>query len=522
MKLNPKNLSTIFADIENTLYSQVDRTANLSADTRLLMPGDVFLAYPVGFGRGLSDNRMHIPAALEKGVALVLYDTENWLETELLSTREVLGDPRCIPVPNLGKIASEIANRWYGNPSAELDVIGVTGTNGKTTITHWLAQAFGKTHLTAIAGTMGYGSIDDLHTTGFTTPDAPRVQRMLAELQEQKFKTVAMEVSSHALDQGRVDGVLIHTAIFSNLSQDHLDYHQDMVAYEAAKFDLFRRTNLKNIILNLDDETGFAWAQKLIGHSKAKITVYGQAQNFAKLTEEQQNKSYPVLYELKTVGRSGLLVKIDARDLSFNLTIPTLGGFNIQNALAVISTLLAYEMPIEKIIKNIEQLKSVPGRMEMINLGDKLTPLAIVDFAHTPDGLAKTLNTLLPVAQQRGGKLICVFGCGGNRDKTKRPLMGKIAAEIANRVILTSDNPRNEDPMQIISSIMQGVPANEKAKVSILEDRAFAILNAVRTAQVNDVIVVAGKGHETTQEVMGNKFPFSDQDHIRLALRRVV
>ena len=522
MKLNSKNLSSIFEDIENTLYSQVDRGANLSADTRLLAPGDVFLAYPVGFGVGLSDNRMHIPTALEKGVALVLYDTENWLETELLSAREVLGDPRCIPVPDLGKIASEIANRWYGNPSAELDIIGVTGTNGKTTITHWLAQAFGKSHLTAIAGTMGYGSIDDLKTTGYTTPDAPRVQRMLAELREQKFKTVAMEVSSHALDQGRVDGVQINTAIFSNLTQDHLDYHQDMAAYEAAKFELFRRANLKNIVLNLEDETGLVWAQKLIGHSKARITVYGQAQHFAKLTEDQQSKSFPVLYELKAISRSGMLVKVDTRDQNFNLTIPTLGGFNIQNALAVISTLLAYAMPVEKIIKNIEQLKSVPGRMEMINLGDKLMPLTIVDFAHTPDGLAKTLNTLLPVAKQRGGQLICVFGCGGNRDMAKRPLMGQIATEIANKIILTSDNPRNENPMQIITSILQGIPENEKSRVSVLENRAFAILNTVRTAQANDVIVIAGKGHEITQEVMGKKFPFSDQDHLRLALRRVV
>ncbi|SMC59031.1 UDP-N-acetylmuramoyl-L-alanyl-D-glutamate--2,6-diaminopimelate ligase [Polynucleobacter kasalickyi] len=522
MKFNPKNLSLIFADIENTLYSQVDRAANLSADTRLLAPGDVFMAYPVGFGQGLSDNRMHIPDALAKGVALVLYDSENWSETELLSAREVLGDQRCVPIPNLGKIASEVANRWYSNPSADMEVIGVTGTNGKTTITHWLAQAFGKTQLTAIAGTMGYGHIEELQTTGFTTPDAPRVQRMLAELRDQKYKTVAMEVSSHAIDQGRVDAVQINTAIFSNLSQDHLDYHQNMLAYEAAKFDLFRRSNLKNIILNIDDTTGFAWCQKLLGHTRARIYVYGQAENFQKLSIEQQAKCIPVIYELKTVGRSGMMVKIDSLERSFTLTIPSLGSFNIQNALAVISTLLAYDMPIEKIIKNIEQLKSVPGRMEMINLGDKSAPLSIVDFAHTPDGLAKTLNTLLPIAKQRGGNLICVFGCGGNRDKSKRPVMGKIAADIASKIILTSDNPRHEDPMAIIENILQGISEVQMSKVTILEDRAFAILNAVKTAQMNDVILIAGKGHETTQEVMGKKFPFSDQDHLRLALRRVV
>jgi len=521
MKFNPKNLSVIFADIENTLYSQVDRGANLSADSRLLESGDVFMAYPVGFGRGLSDNRMHIPDALAKGVALVLYDSENWLETELLSAREVLGDPRCVAVPNLGKIASEIANRWYSNPSADLDVIGVTGTNGKTTITHWLAQAFGKSHLTAIAGTMGYGNIEDLQTTGFTTPDAPRVQKMLAELRDQKVKTVAMEVSSHALDQGRVDAVQINTAIFSNLSQDHLDYHQNMLAYEAAKFDLFRRTNLKNIILNIDDTTGLAWCQKLLGHTRARVYVYGQTENFQKLSVEQQAKCIPVLYELKAVGRSGMTVKIDSRERSLTLTIPSLGQFNIQNAMAVISTLMAYDQPIEKIIKHIEQLKSVPGRMEMMNLGDKSSPLSIVDFAHTPDGLAKTLHTLLPIAKQRGGKLICVFGCGGNRDKTKRPVMGSIATDIADKIILTSDNPRHEDPLGIIENILQGIPETQMSKVSISEDRAFAILSAVKMAQINDVILIAGKGHETTQDVMGKKFPFSDQDHLRLALRRL-
>lgn len=521
MKLNHKNSSLIFADIENTLYSQVDRAANLTADTRILQPGDVFLAYPVGFGQGLSDNRLHIPEALKKGASLVLYDSANWSETELLSAREVLGDQRCVAVPKLGEIASDIANRWYGQPSKDLDVIGVTGTNGKTTITHWLAQAFGKTHLTAIAGTMGYGNVEDLQTTGFTTPDAPRVQKMLAELRDRKYKTVAMEVSSHALDQGRVDAVQINTAIFSNLSQDHLDYHQNMLAYEAAKFDLFRRSNLKNIILNIDDITGLAWCQKLLGHTRARIYVYGLAENFKKLSDEQQSKCIPVLYELKTVSRSGMLVKIDSKEHTFTLTIPTFGSFNIQNALAVISTLLAYEMPIEKIIKNIEHLKSVPGRMEMMNLGDKSSPLAIVDFAHTPDGLAKTLNTLLPIAQERGGNLICVFGCGGNRDTSKRPVMGQIATDIAHKIILTSDNPRHEDPMGIIENILQGISEAKMSRVSISEDRAFAILNAVKNAQINDVILVAGKGHETTQDVMGRKLPFSDQDHLRLALRRV-
>lgn len=521
MKSNGKNLSHIFSDVENTLYSLVERSANLSSDTRQLEPGDVFLAYPVGFGQGFSDNREHIPKALSKGVSLVLYDSEHWSESELLSARAVLGDVRCVAVPNLSVLVSEICSRWYGHPSADLEVIGVTGTNGKTTITNWLAQAFGKSYATAVMGTLGYGGIDQLTTTGFTTPDAPRVQRNLAELRQNQFKTLAMEVSSHALDQGRVTAVQFDTVIFSNLTQDHLDYHHSMAEYGAAKFSLFRRADLKNMIINIDDPVGLSWIEQLFLHTKARIWVYGSAQSFAKLTPDQQTGCLPVLFELKEMTHAGTHLKIHTTAKNFNVLVPSMGSFNMHNALAVIATLLAYDLPIEKIIKNIEQLKPVPGRMEAINLGDKNNALTIVDFAHTPDALAKTMQALLPIASQRGGELVCVFGCGGNRDRSKRAQMGRIATELAAKVIVTNDNPRNEDPGQIIEDILQGVAKEHQSKVIIQEDRAFAILSAVKSAKIQDVILIAGKGHENTQEVMGNQFPFSDQDHLRLALRRI-
>jgi UDP-N-acetylmuramoyl-L-alanyl-D-glutamate--2,6-diaminopimelate ligase len=450
---NPKVRSVLLDEIEHTLLSLVERTANLAADTRLIVPGDVFLAYPVGFGKGLSDNRLHIPTAIDKGASLVLYDSENWPEDKWLEARSKLGDPRCIAVPQLGQLASEIASRWYADPSKDLEIYAVTGTNGKTTTAHWLTQMLGKLQSTAFVGTLGYGRIEDLQSTGYTTPDAPRVQRMLAELRDKKFKAVAMEVSSHALDQGRVEAVSIHTAIFTNLSQDHLDYHVDMAAYEAAKYSLFERSELRNIILNIDDPTGITWCRKLIGKTRAAITVYGTAESFAKLTLSEQSSVASVLYEHKANHRAGMVVKVAYQAQEFTVLVPSIGNFNLQNAMAVICVLLLNKLPDEKIVKAIEHLKPVPGRMEMINPSDKSKPLAVVDFAHTPDGLEKALNVLAPLAKNRAGNLICVFGCGGNRDRGKRPIMGKISAQIANKVIVTSDNPRNENTHQIIDQI---------------------------------------------------------------------
>lgn len=517
MKLETK-ASLQLKDIQNLLYSEVDRSAHLSSDTRLLGAGDVFLAYPVGSGKGLSDNRIHIPQALELGVSLVLYEKENWSENEHVNAREKLGDPRCIAVPQLASLASEIADWWYGHPSKDLNMIGVTGTNGKTTVSHWISQALGKS--SAVFGTLGYGAIGNLSTTGFTTPDAARVQRVLGELKSQSYKHVAMEVSSHALEQGRVNSVLFKTAIFTNLSQDHLDYHGDMQEYARAKYELFCFPSLEKVVLNMDDPTGRAWIEKLSKTSKAEIWVYGSETSLRQLSSQEKLKTVVVQHVEAT--QHGMKFDCQVQGQLVSLQVECIGQFNVDNMMAVLATLLANGMPLETAITAIKHLKPVDGRLEMINLNDNAHPLMVVDFAHTPDALEKVLVALRPIATARGGQLVCVFGCGGNRDKSKRPLMGKLASQLADRVIITSDNPRAENPEDILADIQQGIDQEDQSKVTTAIDRAFAILTSVKQSLPNDVVLVAGKGHERVQEIAGKQFQFSDQDHIRLAIRGVM
>ena len=512
-----KKTSIKWQDIQHLLLSEVERTAHLSSDTRLLHPGDVFLAYPVGSGTGLSDNRMHIPKALELGVSLVLYQSENWPENDHVQARATLGDVRCYAVPHLANMASEIANWWYDYPSHAMKIMGVTGTNGKTTVTHWLAQAFAKSKHTAVFGTLGFGEIGKLKTTGFTTPDAARVQRVLAELKSESIEYVAMEVSSHALEQGRVSDVEFKTAIFTNLSQDHLDYHGNMHEYARAKFELFRFPNLEHMIINIDDHVGRQWLEKVVQETKATVWAYGSTASFGMLSCQSLVKS--VLIEHYETTKCGVKLNCLVNGQSCALQLDLIGRFNVDNTMAVLACLLADEVPLETAVTLIKQLKSVPGRLEMINFNDTNHPLMVVDFAHTPDALEKVLEALKPIAKARGGQLICVFGCGGNRDRGKRPIMGKIAALNADRIILTSDNPRTENPEEILQQIMQGVDTANQDKISIVPDRAFAILTSVKQSLPNDTVLVAGKGHESYQEIGGKQFDFSDHDHIRLALR---
>jgi len=507
-------------DIQHLMLSEVERAAHLSSDTRLLRSGDVFLAYPVGSGKGFSDNRIHIPKALELGVSLVLYENNSWLEDELIQAREQLGDSRCFAVPGLAMMVSEIADWWYGYPSKEMSMIGVTGTNGKTTVTQWLAQSMNKFKKTAVFGTLGYGEVGTLKTTGFTTPDAARVQRVLAELKAESYDQVVMEVSSHALEQGRVSHVKFKTAIFTNLSQDHLDYHGDMYEYARAKFELFRYSSLEQIVMNMDDPIGRKWIEQLAKKSKAKLWVYGTQESLALLNNLDQLNT--VLVENYEIIKNGVKFNCVVNGQSLPLELDIIGRFNVDNMMAVLATLLANEVPLETAIVQLKQLKSVDGRLEMMNLNDLKHPLMVVDFAHTPDALEKVLTALKPIAQARGGELVCVFGCGGNRDSSKRPVMGKLAARLADRIILTSDNPRGEKPEDIIDQIRQGIDSENLSKVTIVVDRAFAILSSVKQAHPNDLVLVAGKGHERVQEIAGNQFIFSDQDHIRLAIRGVM
>ncbi|EKS9913638.1 UDP-N-acetylmuramoyl-L-alanyl-D-glutamate--2,6-diaminopimelate ligase [Burkholderia multivorans] len=481
------------------LRQHVAPAAQLHADTRSLRAGDVFVAYAVDG----ADNRAFIADALARGAAAVLYQPEGLAATP--------NAPVALAVPALDQLAGEIANGWYGDPSDGLLAIGVTGTNGKTTCTQWIAAALTALHQPcAIIGTLGSGMPGHLVPTGFTTPDAPQLQRSLAQLRDGGAQAVAMEVSSHALHQGRVNGTAFDIAVFTNLTQDHLDYHRTFEAYEAAKAKLFAWRGLRAAVVNRDDAAGRRLLEKLAG--RVRTIAYGIGDTQQALDADRELVALDV-----RATATGTAFRLRSSWGDADVEVGTLGTFNVSNLLAVLGALLAADVPFDAALAEIARLEPVNGRMQ--RLGGRLQndePLVVIDYAHTPDALEKTLDALRPIAVARGGRLVCMFGCGGDRDATKRPLMGAIAERLADDVVVTSDNPRSEDPQAIIDQIVAGMTAPDRARR--IEDRASAILQAVRGAAREDVVVLAGKGHEATQEIMGKKRAFSDQDHARLAL----
>ncbi|MCX5544526.1 UDP-N-acetylmuramoyl-L-alanyl-D-glutamate--2,6-diaminopimelate ligase [Paraburkholderia sp. CNPSo 3076] len=490
------------ADALAWLRAHVAPAAGLHADTRSLKPGDVFLAYAV---EG-ADNRPHIANAIERGAAAALYQPEGY-------AGEQLDASIALAVPQLDVLAGEIASGWYGDPSDAMLVVGVTGTNGKTSCSQWIASAFTAIgQKCAIVGTLGTGFPGQLVHTGFTTPDAPQLQRSLAQLRSAGAQAIAMEVSSHALHQGRVNGTSFDIAVFTNLTQDHLDYHHTFEAYEAAKARLFAWPGLRAAIVNADDAAG----RRLIAatRGKARTIAYSVATPAADaLVADAWLRASDV-----RATATGTAFHLETSDWGeAQVEAHVLGLFNVSNLLGVLGALLAANVPLVAALNEISKLQPVNGRMERLGgRADHDEPLVVIDYAHTPDALEKTLEALRPMAAARGGQLICMFGCGGDRDATKRPLMGAIAERIADQVVVTSDNPRSESPAAIIEQIAQGM--RDAAKARRIEDRASAILQAVRGAAREDVVVLAGKGHEATQEIMGKKRAFSDQDHARLAL----
>ncbi|KNH10160.1 UDP-N-acetylmuramoylalanyl-D-glutamate- 2,6- diaminopimelate ligase [Candidatus Burkholderia brachyanthoides] len=474
--------------------------AQLHADTRSLKSGDVFLAYAVDG----ADNRPYLDAALASGAAAALYQPENFAGKPDAS--------KTLAVPALNELAGPIAAAWYGEPTASMLTVGVSGTNGKTSCSTWIATAFTALgRACAIVGTLGTGMPGKFTHSGFTTPDAPQLQRNLAQLKAQGADGVAMEVSSHALHQGRVNGVDFDIAIFTNLTQDHLDYHVTFEAYEAAKARLFAWPTLKTAIVNRDDAVG----QRLIESLRGKVRTIAYGVDMPESAAPSANAMLLATGVRATATGTAFHLSSDWGEAE--VEVGTLGVFNVSNLLAVLGVLLEVGVPFDAAIAHIARLESVNGRME--RLGGRIAsdePLVVIDYAHTPDALDKTLAALRPIAAARGGQLVCMFGCGGDRDATKRPLMGAIAERLADQVVITSDNPRSEEPMSIIDQIAAGM--QDAAKARRIEDRASAILQAIRSAAREDVIVLAGKGHEATQEIMGKKRAFSDQDHARLAL----
>ncbi len=451
--------------------------STVTADSRQVQSGALFMAYP-----GVHhDGRNYIAQAIQAGAAAVIWESRNFAWNPDWQVAN-------IGIAGLKDKVGEIAADYYGHPSQKMHMIGVTGTNGKTSVSHWVAQALTVIgEKTAVIGTIGNGFVDAQNEASNTTPDAILLQGMLADFAAQGAKAVAMEVSSHGLHQGRVNGVEFDVSVLTNLSRDHLDYHETMEAYAAAKELLFAWPQLQMSVINADDAFGQRVAEKLRAQNKPLLT-YGLHQGDVRATDLQ-------------LHQHGLTMRVTTPQGDAVVNAPVLGRFNAYNVLAVLSVLLALQVTLQDAVAAIAKIKPVAGRMQQF--GDDGKPLVVVDYAHTPDALEKVLATL---REQTTGKLICVFGCGGDRDPGKRPLMGAVAAKFADKVILTSDNPRSEDPLQIIKEVMTGI---DKACV-VEPDRAAAIKQAVQSARSGDIVLLAGKGHEDYQEIAGVKVPFSD------------
>lgn len=462
---------------------------SLATDSRAVQPGDVFLAYP----GGRFDGRRFIAQSIERGAVAVLWEADDF------AWRHEWRVPN-MAVHGLREQAGAIAAHVYRYPSHELWMAGVTGTNGKTSCSHWIAQSLQRCgRRTAVIGTLGNGFPEALDLATHTTPDAVSLQSQLRQYRDAGARAVAMEVSSHGLDQGRVNGTRFDTALFTNLTRDHLDYHGDMASYGAAKAQLFRWPGLANAVINLDDSFGRELALGLRG-APTRVLGYG-------------------------IGRgeiAGHRIDLSTRGLRLEIRTPwgeteleskLIGGFNVSNLLGTLGVLLTANLELEEAVAALAQVEPVAGRLEMIRAAG--CPLVVVDYAHTPDALEKVLETLREIVGHDGdARLICVFGCGGDRDPGKRPLMGEVATRLADLAIVTSDNPRSEDPRTIVDQVVAGAHANHEIEV----DRAAAIARAIAAARDGDVVLIAGKGHETYQEVAGSRLPFSDAEVARAAL----
>lgn len=461
---------------------------DLTTDSRLVKRGSVFLAYP-GSRR---DGRAFIAEAIARGAAAVLWERGgfDW---------NARWDVPNLAVEDLRGNASAIAGLVQGDPSAHLWMVGVTGTNGKTSVAQWVAQAFdGLGRRAAVLGTLGNGLVGECVEAKNTTPDPVVLQRELADYLRRGAKVAAMEVSSHGLDQGRTAGIRFDVAVFTNLTRDHLDYHGTLEAYAEAKYRLFNARGVGRAVINVDDAWGRRFADRLRG---SPVDVIGYGLEGGRLRAAGISQS-----------GAGLRFRIEGDWGTGEVAVPVLGAFNAANLLAVIATLLASGVGLADALGAVAKLKPVPGRLERLGGGGQ--PLVVVDYAHTPDALEKALAALRPVVAP-GRRLLCVVGCGGDRDAGKRPIMGEVAARLADHVIVTSDNPRGEDPRAIIEQVMAGATRGSAEPVA---ERQVAIFTAIHQAGPGDVVLLAGKGHETYQEIAGVRHPFRDAEVALAAL----
>lgn len=478
----------------NPMISNLNiKPRGISQDSRTVKAGDLFFAL-------IPD---YIPDAINKKACAIIAD-QTRCHHVLNATQAPIP---IIFVEHLKQKLGEYAAEFYRHPSKHLKIIGVTGTNGKTSCTHFLAQIFQQSGFkSGVIGTLGNGEINHLHHSIYTTPDAISLQQCLLDFYKKNIRFVALEASSQGLAQGRLNGTLIETALFTNLTQDHLDYHGSLENYAKAKYLLFQHPGLKNAVFNLDDPLGFEWADHFSKQSDLK--VYG-------ISTKEIFTSFPVIYakDIQT-HPEGFTATVTTPKGQGVLTSKLWGKFNLSNLLGVLSILLIYDFPLDRALEALSQLTNVTGRMQLFKKAQK--PLVIVDYAHTPDALQKTLETIREHSAV-GAKLWCIFGAGGDRDADKRPKMGRIAEYYADEIILTNDNPRNENPLDIIAQIRSGF-INPQNSAIIELSREKAIAHALTCAKPEDIILVAGKGHEDTQEICGEKFPYSDILTVKLLL----
>lgn len=490
-------LESLLAGIVDKALVRGINVTGIATDSRKVKSGDLFIACIVGDVSNIS----YINDAIKAGASVVLVDERQ------------LPDPSLCPVPlfrtkELVKKIGVIADRFYQHPSADMKVVGVTGTNGKTSVSHLLAQCLNDLSEKdcGLIGTLGYGSLGNLVPGPNTTPEPLTLQALLADMRDQKFRKVVMEVSSHGLDQYRVVGVKFDLAIFTNLSRDHLDYHKTQRDYAISKQRLFHEYEIKKHVINIDDEIGKIIFNEL-PENVQKIACTLEADKY----NSSLKKEDLILGKVIDIQPDGMTIEIHSPWGEGILSTQFMGEFNVRNILSVLSALCLLGYSFDEAISRISHCKNIPGRLE--SFGNDSTPKVIVDYAHTPDALEQVLATLKSAC---AGKLYCVFGCGGDRDPGKRALMAAVAEKFANFITITSDNPRNEDPEKIIKDIYAGISNSKNVEIEI--DRATAIGKTIRKASINDIVVIAGKGHEDYQEIAGVRRPFSDQQIARKIL----
>ncbi len=494
------------AEIVAWLHARVSLTAHLKLDSREIEPGDVFVACP-----GLSsDGRLYIEKALALGASAILFEAPASEAVEAAAAQAPM-----LPVTGLRALLGELGDTWYGRPSAALAVVAVTGTNGKTSSVQWIAHALSRNDKPCgTIGTLG-AVLPDGSTLGgeLTTPDVLTVHRTLSAMRDAGAKAVAMEASSIGIEQGRMDGVRVALAAFTNLTRDHLDYHGTMERYEAAKARLFRWPGLTAAVVNADDEAG----RRLIASLPAALAMGYSLSDAPEIPAAMRAR------DLQATSQGQIFTLVSPHGEA-QIVTRLLGAHNVSNLLLVAGVLYQLGLPFAQIARELAATDPVDGRLQTVEplgssgaqAGTGRGPLVVVDYAHTPDALSRALTALRAVAVARSGRLVCLFGCGGERDPGKRPEMGRIAADLADHVVVSSDNPRTESPEAIVQQILAGIPESAHADVQV--DRARAIMQTIWAASPEDVVLLAGKGHETYQDIGGEKLPFDDREWARLAM----